>query len=112
MLKANGKPDIAVRHAGSVLPGVAKLRICRCRRVDGKAPGIPDISGAVEELKRIYQAPAGFLARGKLEAGEPAEAALKIFPGALAEDIAIAYSARGLSDIGIIFYIKSATAIE
>ena len=85
MLEADGQPHIAVGDAGRVLLLRRELRMRGGRRMDGQAARVADIGDVIEQLQRIDEAAAGFLAARQLEADEPAIAALEIFIGALAD---------------------------
>src|SRR4029453_18879894 len=85
MLDADGKPHIALGHAGGELLRGRQLRVRGRRRMDGEAARIADVGDVVEQLQRIDELAAGLLAALQLEADETAEAALQVGLGAASE---------------------------
>ncbi len=85
VLEADRKAHIAIGHAGCDLIAGAELGMRRGRGVDGEASRIADIGDVVEQLKRVDEAPSGFLACRQLEADKAAIAALQVFVRPLAE---------------------------
>ena len=83
MLYADREADVIIRNAGCKPILGRQLRMCRCRRMDGKTARVADIGDVVEELQPVDEAPACLAPACQFEADKAAVSAAEIFVGAL-----------------------------
>src|SRR3546814_1663768 len=78
MLEPDGEPHVVVGDAGRQLVLGRELGVGGGGGMDGEAARVAEIGDVIEELQRVDEAASGLLAAGKLEAHQPAIAALEI----------------------------------